>query len=219
MIGQLAAGVAHEINNPLTVVMGQADLLRHEDLAPEHQESVRYISDAADRARMVAERLLLFARRQKADRQLMALSPLVHETVEMMRQHFAVRNVPLIEELEDDLPHVLMHSGQIQQIILNLIGNSKDAILENREEGNIWVRTYQQGEYIVLEVADDGPGIPEDLREKIFEPFVTTKEPGMGTGLGLSVCHGIAQEHDGHLYARPQDAGASIVLRLPTKTA
>ncbi len=214
-INQLATGVAHEINNPLTSVVGYSELLLRGELSPQAREFAQTIHQEGWRAQEIAERLLRFSRRQRADKQGMALNPLVEETLALVRYPFELDHVHLVGELGADLPLVEAQPGQIQQVILGLLQNSREAILKAGKPGAIRARTSHQGQWVRLEVEDDGPGIPEKIRERIFEPFFTTKSTGKGTGLGLSLCHAIAVEHGGRLFAAPRQGGACLVLELP----
>ena len=219
-ISQLAVGVAHEINNPLTSVLGYSELLLHrQELDPKMRQHLETIHQEGERARQIAERLLKFSRRQQADRQMMALNPLVAESLALMRQQFATDHVQLSEELAEDLPLVEVHPGQFQQVVMSLIQNSREAMAKAGKGGLITVRTSSQEGGVRLAVEDDGPGIPEALRARIFDPFFTTKEvgSGSGSGLGLSLCHSIALEHGGRLWAEARAAGACLVLELPVE--
>jgi len=218
MIDQLATGVAHEINNPLTLVIGFARLLLKHKLAPGIRERVEAIHEGGTRVAAIVERLLRFSRVQKGYKQLLDLNVVVCETLALVRYPFETEHVQLIEKLEENLPPVEAHPGQIQQVILNLVQNSRDAILSGRQPGTVKVRTRTRGDWVMLEVADDGPGIPEEIQERIFEPFFTTQDVGEGTGLGLSVCHGMVQDHGGHLRVEPQEKGACLLLELPAAT-
>ncbi|MBI2503031.1 MAG: PAS domain S-box protein [Candidatus Latescibacteria bacterium] len=216
-IGQLATGVAHEINNPLTSVLGYGELLLRRPLDPQVRQHVETIYQEGQRAREIAERLLQFVRRQQASTQPLSLNLLVQEVLELVRQQFELDHVQLSSALAPDLPLVPAHPGQLQQLLLALLQNSREAIKKSGDAGAIKVGTRRQGHQVQLVVEDDGPGIPEGLRERIFEPFFTTKEVGAaaGAGMGLSLCYAIAREHSGHLWAEPRTAGACLVLELP----
>jgi signal transduction histidine kinase len=216
-VGQLATGVAHEINNPLTAVLGYSELLLRRELDPEVREHLETIHQEGERAREIAARLLQFVRRQKASTQSLSLGLLVQEVLELVRQQFELDHVQLTSALDPDLPRVQGHPGQLQQLLLALLQNSREAIQKTGKAGVVKVHTRAQGEGVRLIVADDGPGIPEQLRERIFEPFFTTKEVGAatGAGMGLSLCYAITREHGGRLWAEPCTAGACLVLELP----
>jgi two-component system NtrC family sensor kinase len=216
-VGQLATGVAHEINNPLTAVLGYGELLLRRELDPEVRAHLETIHQEGQRAEGIAARLLQFVRRQKASTQSLSLNLLVQEVLALVGQQFELDRVQLTPVLASDLPRVQGHPGQLQQLLLALLQNSREAITKSGDAGAIKVGTRRQGNQVQLVVEDDGPGIPEALRERIFEPFFTTKEVGAvaGAGLGLSLCYTIAQEHGGRLWVEPRAAGACLVLELP----
>jgi signal transduction histidine kinase len=143
------------------------------------------------------------------------LNQLVREVALLLRRQLAHKQVQLVEELQGGLPAVEANGGQLQQLLINLVHNGRDAILAASKAGCIHIRTRIQGDGVVLEVEDDGPGIPEGIRERVFEPFFTTKEKGAGTGLGLSVCRAIAQEHGGRLRLGVSATGTRVILELP----
>ena len=215
MVGQLAAGAAHEINNALTAVLGQSELLLRDGLEPTAHEGVELVCRAARQIQGIAGSLLDLARRHGGDKQLLDLNVPVRELLRLVRRHFAKENVHLVEELAEGLPSIAGHAGQMQQIALNLLQNSRDAILESGSAGEIRIRTYRDAGTVKLEVRDDGPGIAGSIAERIFEPFFTTKKAGKGTGLGLSVCQEIARNHRGHLRIESAARGACLVLELP----
>lgn len=215
LIGQLAAGAVHELNNALMVIMGQCELLLADGSGGEARESIETISKAAANTQSLASLLLGVARSQGSTKKSINLNQLVQEVTQLMRRQLAHRQVQLVEELQDSLPLVHANSGQLQQLLINLIHNSRDAILSSRKGGRIWIRTSAEADGVQVEVEDEGAGIPEGIRDRVFEPFFTTKEKGAGTGLGLSVCRAIAREHGGWLRLGSSASGARIVLELP----
>jgi signal transduction histidine kinase len=215
LVEQLATGVAHEINNPLTLVLGYSKLLLKGEMEKEMRERVEAIYEGGMRATSIAQRLLTFSQQQKDGKREANLSDVVRESLDLVRYELAADRVQLAEELEENLPLASMHTGQVQQVVLNLVQNSRDAILEGGEGGRILVRTRSREDRVVLEVEDDGPGIPEKLNERIFEPFFTTREVGKGAGLGLSVCQSIVRENGGWLWSVLRDKGALLVMELP----
>ena len=215
MVGQLTTGMAHEINNSLTVIAGQCELLMLDNLSPDVKESIELMAKASESTHTIVKGLLNLARGQEAEKRLADINTIVTDSLRFIHKQFKRDNVELIEDLGSDLPQIRCQTGQIQQVLLNLAQNSRDALLANKNGGTIRVRTSLRAGRVSLEVSDDGPGIPETVRHRIFEAFFTTKERGKGTGLGLSVCQTIATGHKGYLYADPRDAGACIVLDLP----
>lgn len=216
MIGQLAAETAHEVNNSFMVILGQCQLLLLEDLSAEIREVVEIMYNAGENTKGLLTRLLGLARSQEADRRTVDLNQLVVESLQLLRRQLRKEKIDLTEELSVDLPLVEAHPGQIQQVVVNLVQNSRDALLETSTRRRIRVSTRADNGRVLLEVEDNGPGIPEAIRGQIFEPFFTTKENGKGTGLGLSVCQNIAQSHGGYLYAERLSTGALVVMELPT---
>jgi signal transduction histidine kinase len=166
-------------------------------------------------ARTVSSRLLGLARTQAAEREPVDLNGLVRDVLCLLRRQLGRQEIELVEELEAGLPAVLGHASQLQQVILNLVQNSQEAIRSSRRTGRIWVRTRGQGGQVVLEVEDDGPGVPAPIRDRVFEPFFTTKSGAQGTGLGLSVCQQVARSHGGQLRLAPRAWGACMVVELP----
>ncbi|MBI2504216.1 MAG: HAMP domain-containing histidine kinase [Candidatus Latescibacteria bacterium] len=215
LIGQLAAGAVHELNNALMVIMGQCELLLADGSGGETRESIETISKAAANTQSLASLLLGVARSQGSAKKQTDLNQLVHEVAQLMKRQLAHKQVQLVEELQEGLPLVEANSGQLQQLLINLIHNSRDAILSSKRGGRIWIRTRARANGVQLEVEDDGSGIPEGIRDRIFEPFFTTKEKGAGTGLGLSVCRAIAREHGGRLRLGAPAEGTRVVLELP----
>ncbi len=215
LIGQLAAGAVHELNNALMVIMGQCELLLADGSEGETRESIQTISRAAANTQSLASLLLGVARSQGSVKRQTDLNQLVREVALLLRRQLAHKQVQLIEDLQDGLPAVEANGGQLQQLLINLVHNGRDAILAGTKTGRVWIRTRVQGDGVVLEVEDEGAGIPEGIRERVFEPFFTTKEKGAGTGLGLSVCRAIAQEHGGRLRLGASAVGTRMILELP----
>jgi len=217
LVGQLTAEVAHEINNPLSVVIGECELLLDGSLKPDMLDSIRAISKAGRQAQSVSNRLLDFVRGNKAEKESINFNRLVQETLVLLRRMLQKGNIQLEIDLEGNLPWMDAHPGQVQQVVLNLVQNSRDALEGYRIQGLIRVKTHLSQGNIVLSVEDNGPGIPEEIQERIFEPFFTTKENGKGTGLGLSVCAGIAKEHGGELRMEPRLLGTCMIFELPVR--
>ncbi len=215
MVGQLTAEVAYEINNPLTVIIGESSLLLEDRLEPMVMDGVEAVHRAGLQARDISERLIECVRDQKTHKAWLNFNRLVQETAALVRRTLQTEQIEVAEDLEPNLPWIEAHAGQIQQVVLNLIQNSRDAIQQIRSSGRIVLRTSIRQGWIALEVDDDGPGIPDEIRDEIFEPFFTTKGQRQGMGLGLSICTGIAQDHDGRLLVEKSARGARIALELP----
>ena len=215
-VGELVSGVAHELNNPLTAVMGYAELLRGEVSDPQCQRDIDNILRCAERSRRIVRNLLTFARRQKTERQMVDINEIVRQTVELQTYQMRVDNVAVELELDPDLPPTAADASQIQQVFINIIMNAHQAIKGYRQQGTIRVITRALNDTIRVSIADDGPGIPPEVMARIFDPFFTTKEVGVGTGLGLSICYGIVRGHDGRIWCESQPGmGATFHIELP----
>ncbi|HWA56308.1 MAG TPA: ATP-binding protein, partial [Gemmatimonadales bacterium] len=215
-IGQLIAGVAHDLNNPLTSVVGFADFLAEStDVPPRIREPLRVIQQEAERASNIVKNLLSFARRQET-RQSAALAPILEATVALFRNQLSSEAITLELDLAPDLPPLDLNPNQIQQVFVNLIQNAAQAIQSAGRPGTIRVLTRRWMEGVAIEVSDDGPGMRPEHAAQAFEPFFTTKPEGQGTGLGLSISQGIVKEHSGRitLVTRP-GAGCSFTVELP----
>jgi len=221
-LGELISGIAHELNNPLTGVMGYSQLLQlRKDLDERARENLLKINNLALRCQKIVQNLLSFARKQKPERTLSNVNDMLERTVELRNYELSVNNIEIVRELDRNLPQTIADAHQLQQVFLNVITNAEHAMLQAHGRGRLVVRsrTDAQNNRIVVEIIDDGPGIPEAHLSKIFNPFFTTKEVGKGTGLGLSLSYGIIKEHGGNIYAlsRPGE-GATFVIELPVIT-
>ncbi len=216
-IGQLVAGVAHELNNPLMAVSGYATLLGLSPTEEETKEYVKGINEASARAIGIVDNLLLFARKQEHKNQLISINEIIENVIKLREYELRLDNVEVLKDLAAELPPVNADFQQLQQVFLNLIINSEQAINQSGDGGSIIFRTWQEGDGMVhAAVSDTGPGIPEDILSKIFEPFFTTKEVGEGTGLGLSICYGIIKEFGGTIRAiNTSGNGAEFRIDLP----
>lgn len=217
-IGELVAGVAHEINNPLQTIIGSAELLLEDrpDVGSRHDLEV--VRREAARAGQIVRNLLSFVRRSAPDRVAADLNDIVRSVVELRGYHLQQRNITLATELQRSPADVLVNREEIQQIILNLILNAEQAMLAAGRGNTITIRCFSEAGDHLVEVADDGPGVSAEMRGRIFEPFFTTKDVGQGTGLGLSISHGIASAHGGSLTLCASAPGACFRLTLPAHT-
>jgi two-component system NtrC family sensor kinase len=215
-IGQLVSGVAHELNNPLTSVMGYSQLLLAADLEPEVKEDLKTIHREAQRSAKIIENLLTFARRERALKGKTDVNQILRDTVALRSYQLKVDNIELIDELDEHLPATMAAPHQLQQVFLNLMNNAHQALTESEEPRCLVVRSERDEGKILVKIVDNGPGIPEEYLSKIFDPFFTTKEVGQGTGLGLSIAFGIVQEHGGtiHVESKPGE-GTSFTVELP----
>jgi len=220
-IGQLIAGVAHELNNPLASVLGFADFLIESGEVPAPLgEPLRVIQQEAQRAAGIVGNLLTFARRQDQARRTVAVGDVLARTIALLRNQLIQLKVEATLEVAPDLPAVLGSPNQIQQVFVNLINNGAQAIAATGRHGTVAVRARPWLDGVAVDVADSGPGVPPDLAERIFEPFFTTKREGEGTGLGLSICQGIVKEHGGRLSLQSgREGGATFTVELPAALA
>ena len=219
-VGEMAAGVAHEINNPLTGVTGYAQLLMdREDIPPDIRKDLAAINDGAQRVAGIVQRLLAFSRQTKPERKLVDINELIESTLVLRAYHLRVNNIEVITRLAPDLPETVVDPGQIQQVLLNLIVNAETEMKLARGKGKLTITTEKSRNTIKICVKDDGPGIKPEVTDRIFDPFFTTREVGQGTGLGLSLCYGIVNEHKGKIYAESQPGkGATFTIELPVVT-
>jgi two-component system NtrC family sensor kinase len=217
-VGQLIAGVAHELNNPLTAILGYAQLLETEGLNPRAQDFVGKLFKQAQRTHRVVQNLLSFARQRKPQRDEVDLRRVLEETLALREYDLKSNNIQVQTELPSEPAMVVADPHQIEQVFLNIINNAVDAILEAGRNGSLKIRiTSQNGDVSAL-FTDDGAGIKDPKR--IFDPFYTTKSVGKGTGLGLSICYGIVKEHGGDILASNNpDTGATIEVKLPAVVA
>ena len=216
-LGQMVTGIAHELSNPLTSILGYAQRLLLRPDAGGFSREAGQILQEAERATEILRQLLRSARDSRPERRRVALNQVVSRTVELQRFSLKGANIRLEVELDPTLPSIKGDEGQLQQVLMNLIGNARQAIEEQGKGGQIRVHTKRiASRRVLLEVSDDGPGIPERILTKIFDPFFTTKPAGMGTGLGLSIVLAIVQEHGGQVRVRnTPGGGATFSVELP----
>jgi PAS domain S-box-containing protein len=222
-LGQTVSGVAHELNNPLATILSWAERLSQRTTLEEPvRRGLETIFSESERAARIVRNLLTFARKRQTTRAMVDLNQVVRETVALRAYEQRVTNITVIDALAAGLPHVFADGHQVQQVLLNLMINAEQAMLAAHGRGTLVVRTWHDAdqESVILEINDDGPGIPEDLQPKIFDPFFTTKEVGKGTGLGLTVAYAIVQEHGGRIRLESwPNAGASFYVELPISGA
>ena len=214
-IGEMASGIAHEINNPLTAVIGYSELLDTQALPEEAREIVGLILQGANRVAAIVRRLLTFSRQQTAERAPVDLNELIRSTLALRAYALETGNVRVTTRLDSNLPPTVADGQQLQQVFLNLIVNAEHA-MRGAGGGELTLTSSREGDCVVVRIRDDGPGIPPEIQTRIFDPFFTTRAVGEGTGLGLSICHGIVSEHGGSLSVRSQPGeGAEFLVRLP----
>jgi len=215
-LGELIAGVAHELNNPLGAVLGFAQLIGMGDVSSETQDDVNKLVHAAERCRRIVNNLLTFARKHRPERRPTDLNQVIRDAVALVEYEFNVTNIAIEVTLDPTLPPLSLDGHQVQQVLVNLLKNSEQAIHAARPSGKIAITTSVRNQEVCLCFEDDGPGIPKDLQSKVFDPFFTTKEVGQGTGLGLSITFGIVREHGGNIRVdRGTLPGACFLVTFP----
>jgi signal transduction histidine kinase len=218
-LGQLAAGAAHEINNPLTAILGYSDLLADDTTLPEKTRGIAVkIRDQARRTKTLVSNLLSFARQVPAERTLLDLNTVVTNAVQLRALDLKNSGTKIELKLESVLPGVRGDGNQLMQVFFNIINNAVDAMDSHSGAGKLTIKTMRDRANVVVLFSDTGPGIKEPHR--VFDPFYTTKPIGKGTGLGLSICFGIVQEHAGKILCyNGQDGGAVFRVELPAVLA
>jgi two-component system cell cycle sensor histidine kinase/response regulator CckA len=225
-LGQTISGVAHELNNPLATILSWAERLSERNVDDKTRQGLEVILGESERAARIVRNLLTFARKRQTTRAMVDLNQVVRETLALRAYEQKVSNIQVVEALATGLPDVFADSHQIKQVLLNLMINAEQACIGANGKGTIVLRTSHDNERgsLILEVSDDGPGIPDERVNKIFDPFFTTKEVGQGTGLGLTVAYAIVQEHGGRIWvesgakgkrAQSTEAGATFFIELP----
>jgi PAS domain S-box-containing protein len=215
-VGQLVSGVAHEVNNPLTAILGFADLLMENPELPESaRKDLRVILQEAQRTKQIVQNLLSFARQMPPQRNAIQLNSILRRTIQLRSYDFNSHGVEVVEHLDEGLPEIIGDASQLQQVFLNILNNAYDAVHETRQPARIEIMTTKTGTGIEISFRDNGPGISHP--DRIFDPFFTTKEVGKGTGLGLSICYGFVKEHGGEIlcHNNPDGRGATFIIRLP----
>jgi PAS domain S-box-containing protein len=219
-MGSLLAGVAHELNNPLSVVLGQTALLSQLTAGSMLAVRAEKIGKAAERCARIVKNFLALARQRPPERQKVRLNQIVRETVELLAYPLRVDNVEVVLDLSEAMPTLCADPHQLHQVLINIISNAHQALRETPAPRRITISTQFDPlqARVCLAVADTGPGVPLELQRRIFEPFFTTKSPGQGTGLGLSICRGIIDNHDGSLWVEsPPGQGAIFQMELPVR--
>jgi len=224
-LGRLVSGIAHELNNPLTTIMGYAQLLLGHGLSPDQLAEARNVYQEAERSRRIVKNLLYFARENQPERTRVELNEVVERALALRSYELRLENIAVICELAADLPPTMADPFQLQQVVLNLLVNAEQALLEARGKGQVQIRTSslpakdgkgKDAKLLRLEISDDGPGIAPEIASRIFDPFFTTKPAGVGTGLGLSIVYGIIHQHGGEVsFISSPGEGAHFTIDLP----
>ena len=215
-VGQFVAGVAHELNNPLTAVIGFSELLQTAQVDDKTKGHLERIAKSAHRCHKIVHSLLSFARQEAPVRKLVDLHTVIDEVLEIMAYDLRTSNVSVVREFAPTVPQIMADPHQLQQVFVNILGNARQAIEPFSQEGRIVIRTHSDEGWVVVEFQDNGPGIKPQHLARIFDPFFTTKPAGKGTGLGLSLSYGLIQEHGGKISAQSEPGhGATFIIELP----
>jgi PAS domain S-box-containing protein len=215
-LGELASGTAHELNNPLTSIIGFSQLLMEREVPDDIREDLKLINNEAQRAASVTKNLLTFARKHAPVKQRNQINNIIEDVLKLRAYEHRANGIEVERQLGPDLPEIMVDYFQMQQVFMNIIINAEYFMIKEHNKGTLTITTQKQNNTVMISIADNGPGIPPENLRRIFDPFFTTKEAGKGTGLGLSICHGIVTEHGGQIYARNQPGkGATFFVELP----
>jgi PAS domain S-box-containing protein len=215
-VGEMASGVAHELNNPLTSIIGLSELLTKQNMPNEAKEDLTAIHSEAQRCAKIVKNLLTFARKHNVSREPVQITEVVKEVLKLRSYEHRANNISTETRFPPDLPKVLADYFQMQQVFLNIILNAETAMFDANGRGTLKITGEAANNHVSISFADDGPGISKENMRLLFNPFFTTKEVGKGTGLGLSICYGIVASHGGRIYAESEyGKGATFTVELP----
>ncbi|HJZ12950.1 MAG TPA: ATP-binding protein [Acidobacteriota bacterium] len=215
-IGEFVSGIAHELNNPLTAVIGFSEMLQESGISDRQRKFVDRIKESADRCHKIVHNLLSFARQHPPERKWVVINVLIEAAIDILHYELRTSNIAVVKNLSPDIPRILVDPHQMQQVFLNIMNNARHAIENHQDSGEIRISTTRTGMCVRISFQDNGPGILPEHLSRIFDPFFTTKPVGIGTGLGLSLSYGIIQEHRGTISAHSVPCeGASFVIELP----
>ena len=217
-VGTLSAGLAHEVKNPLSAVLGYAQLSKRKLDQPEALlKHLDTIETETRRCNEIIGNLMQFSRQEKGEHSEISVNEVVQKSIAIVDHQLSLKDVRIGSELAEDIPPISGNANQLQQVLMNLMINAQQAIGESG--GTVDLATYVEGDFVFITVSDTGPGIDKDVAAKVFEPFYTTKPAGQGTGLGLSVTYGIIQDHAGEISVKRADSGgAKFVIKLPLES-
>ena len=217
-VGEMASGIAHELNNPLSSILGLSELLADEGLPDSIKEDVTTINGEAKRAAVVVKNMLSFARKHASSKQAVQMNQVIEDVLKLRSYHWKTNNIAVECNFDPALPYVMADYFQMQQVFLNIILNAEQSMEEAHGKGKLIISSKHVGGLVKLTFIDDGLGIARQNMGRIFDPFFTTKEVGRGTGLGLSICYGIVTSHGGRIYAQSEiGKGATFIVELPSE--
>jgi PAS domain S-box-containing protein len=218
-LGEMAAGLAHELNNPLTGILALSQLLMSDNLPAEQKEDIECIHTEANRASNIVKNVLLFARNKIGDNGQSSPNDVLKDVLKLREYDERINNISVVTNLEENLPNIPLDKGQLQQVFLNMISNAEAAIKEIHNSGTITITTQRVNNHVNIIFSDDGCGIKKQIMPRIFDPFFTTKEIGKGTGLGLSICYSTIVKHGGKINVKSQvNEGTTFTIRMPIVT-
>jgi PAS domain S-box-containing protein len=219
-IGELASGIAHEINNPLTGIIGLSELVMDADVPAEVKSDLKMIHREARRAATIVQGLLTFARKHPQEKQPVDINNAIAQVMQLRAYDQKINNINVVTRFAPELPDIVADVFQLQQVFINIITNSEYFMTAEHGRGTLTISTERVDGIVRISFADDGPGIMRKNLEHVFDLFFTTKEVGKGTGLGLSICHGIIAAHGGRIYAESKlGRGATFIVELPVIAA
>ncbi len=215
-LGEMAAGLAHELNNPLTGILTLSQLLVNSDLPDQHKEDMQCVYDEAKRAASIVKNVLLFTRNNSYENGQSSVNDVVREVLRLREHEERMKNINIITNLQENMPEIQLDKYQLQQVFLNIILNAEAAIEETNRPGTLTVTSEKVNNHVNIIFADTGCGIKKNVLSRIFDPFFTTKDIGKGTGLGLSICYGIIVKHNGKISVKTQvGKGTTFTIRMP----
>jgi signal transduction histidine kinase len=215
-LGELISGVAHELNNPLTGIIGLSELLLEKDVPDDVKEDLKLIDKEVKRTASIVRSLLTFARKQESEKKPVNMNKAIEDVLKLRAYEQKVSNIEVDTRFAPDLPEVTADSFQLGQVFLNIIINAEYFMTQAHGRGTLTVTTERDGDIVRAAFADDGPGIAPEVLPRIFDPFFTTKPLGEGTGLGLSIAYGIVAAHGGKIYAESElGKGTTFIVELP----
>jgi signal transduction histidine kinase/CheY-like chemotaxis protein len=215
-LGQLIAGVAHELNNPLAIIMGNSQLLLAINPEDELKTRINTIYQAAERSQKIVQNLLSFARQAPSKKSYIGINGLISDCLELKSYDYKTHQIKTFTNFEENLPKTMADFNQMQQVCIIILENAQHALMSNQDSKEMRIYTEHKNSTMIIKFSDNGPGIAKEIQNRIFEPFFTTKELGKGTGLGLSIAYGIINKHEGKFYVESEPGnGATFIVELP----